>query len=126
MKKTPKGVPNPTLAALTRDAEMSVAGAVAGAALGSVAGPPGIAAGAAIGAVAGAVSGIALGKGESREAAHERELDDEIGVNGQGLGAPGLKHPPARIGAYSAGSAGSGASGAGDAPASGPLGGPSD
>ena len=104
---------------LVREAETGVAGAVAGAAVGAIAGPPGIAAGAAIGAVAGAIAGRALEVDSARQAAHERELDAEIGVTEGTLGAPNLKHPPAERGAYSAASAG--VTGDGGQPAEGPI-----
>ena len=76
-------------------------GAAAGAIAGSVAGPPGAIAGAVIGAAAGTLIGIADEREAHREAAHDKELDDEIGVTSGSLGAPGLKHPPAKHGLYS-------------------------
>ena len=54
-------------------------------------------------------------------AAHDRELDEEIGVMGGDLGAPNLKHPPAKVGAYSTAATGTGASGGGSEPAEGPM-----
>lgn len=108
-----------------REAELAVAGAVAGAALGAVAGPPGAAVGAVVGAIGGAVAGAASARGDEIEGALDRELDDAIGINGEGLGAPGLEHPPARIGAFSAGSPGTGVPSS-HAPASGPLSVPDD
>lgn len=129
MKPTPDAktrIPNKSTLRHEREAELAVAGAVAGAALGAVAGPPGAAVGALVGAIGGAVAGVASARGSELEGAHDRELDDEIGLNGEGLGAPGLEHPPARVGAYSSGSSGSSAPSSGHAPASGPLGGSAD
>ena len=55
---------------------------------------------------------------ESKQAKTE-QLDEAIGVAGGDLGAPGLRHPPARSGAYSAASAGVSQGAA--APAEGPM-----
>jgi hypothetical protein len=105
---------------LAHEAEGAAAGAIAGAALGAAAGPPGAVAGALIGGVVGAVTGAALDTQSTADAAHERKLDEEIGVIGGELGTSNLKHPPAKVGAYSSGSSGAGASS--DAtPAEGPL-----
>ena len=79
-------------------------------------------AGALIGGVAGAVAASALEKDAAQKAAHTRELDEQIGVTGGDLGAPNLKHPPARVGAYSAASVGAATSGDDDEePAEGPM-----
>jgi hypothetical protein len=86
---------------IAHEAEGIASGAVVGAVVGAAAGPPGIVAGALIGAVAGAVSAAALETGTAREEARTRELDKEIGVTDGDLGAPNLKHPPAKVGAYS-------------------------
>jgi hypothetical protein len=91
---------------VAHEAEGATAGALAGAALGSAAGPPGIAAGAVIGGVAGVISGAVLDSESSRQASRSRELDAQIGVSEGDLGAPNLKHPPAKRGTYSAASAG--------------------
>ncbi|HEX7667498.1 MAG TPA: hypothetical protein VF407_23360 [Polyangiaceae bacterium] len=96
-------------------------GAVAGAAAGVIAGPPGAIAGAVIGAVAGAAAGVALTNDGEREVAEDEALDREIGVTEGSLGAPSLKHPPAKVGAFSAGSAGGGSSGNSEAPAEGTM-----
>lgn len=125
--KKPGFVPTPATLRHEREAELGVAGAVAGAALGAVAGPPGIAVGAIVGGIAGVVAGVAAAHGGEAAAQHEDELDEAIGLHGDGLGAPTLKHPPARVGAYSSGSAGGAAVSNSDAvPAEGPLSGPSD
>ena len=65
-------------------------------------------AGAIIGAVCGAISGSVIDGDARREAAHTRELDEQIGVAGGELGAPQLKHLPAIRGTYSAASLGVG------------------
>ena len=107
-----------------REVEGGTAGALAGAALGAIAGPPGAVAGAVVGAIAGAFAGKAVEDEDEARATEDEKLDDEIGVGGgEGaeLGAPNLKHPPAKIGAYSGGSAGVGSSGDDESPAEGPI-----
>ena len=110
---------------IVHEAEGSASGALAGAVLGAAAGPPGIVTGAVIGGIAGAITGAGLDTASSREAARTRELDADIGVSGGDLGAPGLKRPPAKIGAYSAASSGVDAS-SGEDPAEGPIQAPED
>jgi len=110
---------------IVHEAEGSASGALAGAVLGAAAGPPGVAAGAIIGGIAGAITGAGLDTESSRDAARTRELDAEIGVSGGDLGAPGLKHPPAKIGAFSAASSGVDSS-SGEDPAEGPIQAPED
>ncbi len=105
---------------LAHDAEGAASGAVAGAILGIAAGPPGMVAGAIMGAAAGAMAAEALEKDGEQTAAHTRELDEEIGVIGGDLGAPNLKHPPARVGAYSTAATGTGAADDSE-PAEGPM-----
>jgi phage tail tape-measure protein len=105
-----------------REIEGGGGGAIAGAAVGSLAGPVGTAVGAVVGAVAGAIMGAAVENGEAAKAAEDRDLDEEIGVSEGELGAPNLKHPPAKVGAYSGGSAGtSSSSDDDDEPAEGPI-----
>jgi uncharacterized membrane protein len=106
---------------LEHDAEGAASGAVAGAVFGAMAGPPGMVAGAVIGAVAGAVAASALDIDSELRAKHTRELDEAIGVSGGDLGAPNLKHPPATIGAYSAGSTAGGGASDESEPAEGPM-----
>ena len=77
-------------------------------------------AGAIVGAAAGAIAASAAQDGEDEKAARDLAIDEEIGVLGGEMGAPNLKHPPARIGAYSAGSMGAGGGG-GMTPAEGPM-----
>jgi hypothetical protein len=104
-----------------RELEGGAAGALAGATIGAVAGAPGAIAGAVVGAILGAAAGLAVEKGNEARDAEDGELDAEIGVEDGELGAPNLKHPPAKIGAYSASSAGV-HSGESDAePAEGPI-----
>jgi|SRR5580698_3831162 hypothetical protein len=108
-KKSGKGSSRKTQSKrVAHEAEGGLSGAVAGAVLGAAAGPPGVVAGAILGGVAGALGGAVLDAESSRQAAHTRELDEEIGVVGGEIGAPNLKHPPSRIGAPSMASAGAG------------------
>lgn len=100
-------------------------GAAAGAAIGMIAGPPGMIAGALIGAAAGAAAGVAVDQGDEEVAIEDAKLDEEIGVTRGDLGAPNLKHPPAKIGAYSSGSSGAATTPTGS-PAEGPMGTDSD
>ncbi|HSO35780.1 MAG TPA: glycine zipper domain-containing protein [Labilithrix sp.] len=105
---------------IVHEAGGAAGGALAGAALGAIGGP----AGAAVGAVLGGVVGAFVAKVSDEEAArvsfHDHELDAEIGVEGGDIGAPGLKHPPAVRGTYSAASAGGGGGGGGGS-ADGPM-----
>ncbi len=89
------------------EVEGGAGGAIAGAAFGGLAGPPGIAAGAVIGAAVGAIIGAVTEHESISESANDSKLDREIGVSEGELGAPNLKHPPAKVGAYSGASAGS-------------------
>jgi hypothetical protein len=120
---TPKnhGTPTRHSTRLEHEGEGAAAGALAGGALGAVAGPPGAVVGAIVGAIAGALTGAAIDDGEVEAAEKDEKLDEAIGVQGGTLGAPNLEHPPAKIGAYSAGSAGSAAAGRESEPAEGPM-----
>jgi hypothetical protein len=102
------------------EVEGGASGAVVGAVFGSAAGPPGMVAGAIIGGIAGTLTGAGLDTEGSRRDARTRDLDAAIGVSEGDLGAPNLKHPPAKIGAYSGASAGAG-SASGVEPAEGPM-----
>jgi hypothetical protein len=107
---------------VAHEAEGGAAGAIAGAAFGMIAGPPGVVAGAVVGGIAGGLAAAVLDREDSKRGSRERALDAEIGVTAGDLGAPGLEHPPARVGAYSSASAGSGTAMNGDdAPAEGPM-----
>ena len=98
----------------------AVSGAIAGAAAGVIAGPAGAVAGGAIGAVAGAAAGVALAEDHEKHLEEDEELDREIGVTEGSMGAPNLKHPPAKVGAFSKAAAG-GAPVTSPTPASGPI-----
>ena len=98
----------------------AVAGEIAGGIMGSVAGPPGMVAGMVMGAAAGALAGKVLDEEAERAHVHDGELDDAIGVTSGDLGAPNLKHPPAKTGAYSVASSGGGGAPA-RTPSSGPI-----
>ena len=97
----------------------TVSGAVAGAALGAVAGPPGIVAGGIVGTAMGVLAGVGLDNAEHAAKAHDRELDDDIGVTKGDLGAAPPNAPPAVKGCYSAAS--SGVSSSRPTPAEGPM-----
>ena len=83
-----------------------VIGAIGGAGLGVLAGPPGVAAGAVIGAVVGSLTGWAMDSGNAANAAADKALDEEIGVDGGDIGVETLDHPPLQRGALSAASSG--------------------
>ena len=102
------------------EAEGGVVGAIGGAALGAMAGPPGAAAGAVIGGVVGALTAGAAESNAIELAATEERLDRELGISEGDIDAPNLKHPPAKIGAYSAASSGAHSSSESD-PAEGPM-----
>ncbi|MEO7113616.1 MAG: hypothetical protein ABI183_24470 [Polyangiaceae bacterium] len=95
-------------------------GAIAGAVVGAMAGPPGAVVGAVIGAAAGAVGAAATAIDEAKREQNETELDNTIGVNGDDLGAPNLKHPPSKRGSFSVASSGAGG-GSAVVPAEGPT-----
>ncbi len=95
-------------------------GVVSGAVIGAMAGPPGVAVGAALGAAAGAIGAAAGAIDEAKREETEAELDETIGVSGGDLGAPNLKHPPSKRGAFSAASSGAAAGGS-TVPAEGPA-----
>ncbi|MEO8755590.1 MAG: hypothetical protein ABI624_23250 [Casimicrobiaceae bacterium] len=85
-------------------------GALGGAGMGAlVAGPAGAIAGAVIGAGMGASTTWAAEGNAAELLAEDRALDAEIGVSEGDLGVPGLKHPPATRGAFSAASMGAAA-----------------
>ena len=71
-------------------------GALAGGMLGAIAGPIGILAGVALGSAAGALAGDAIDRDTLEGNAHDKELDDTIGVTSGSLGTPPeTKHPSA-------------------------------
>ncbi len=77
-------------------------------------------AGAVIGGAVGAIAAVAIDNQAAQSVQRERTLDEEIGVIGGEIGAPNLKHPPAKVGAYSPASVGAGSS-SDSAPAEGPM-----
>jgi hypothetical protein len=81
---------------LAHELEAGATGAIAGAILGAAAGPPGMVAGAVLGGMAGTLTGAVLDSESSRQAAHARALDAEIGVSGGDLGARRPEPPPTR------------------------------
>jgi sporulation protein YlmC with PRC-barrel domain len=106
--------------AAAHEAVGAAGGAIAGGILGAVAGPPGAAAGAVLGGIAGAVTEAALERGAKNDAARTREVDAQLGVSGGDIGAPNLRHPPAKRGVYTGASVG--VSGSSDeVPAEGPI-----
>lgn len=105
---------------VTHELEGAAGGAAVGAVAGLIAGPAGVAVGAALGAVAGAVAEAVLEHDKELDRQHDAVLDAIIGVTSGEIGAPNLKHPPAKIGAYSGSSMGVSAGG-GRASAEGPF-----
>jgi hypothetical protein len=103
----------------------ALAGEIAGGMLGAIAGPPGVVAGMLIGAAAGALAGHALDDDAEREHEKDATLDESIGVTSGDLGAPNLKHPPAKRGTFSAASVGVARQG-GRTPVEGPISGADD
>jgi phage tail tape-measure protein len=91
---------------LEREAAGAIGGAAAGAAVGAIAGPPGAAVGAVLGATVGALAERTVRREAGLYALHDARLDAEIGVRDGDIGANNLKHPPARVGAFSAASSG--------------------
>jgi hypothetical protein len=97
-------------------------GALCGAGLGGlVAGPPGAAVGAIIGAGMGGLTAWASHSEIEAAADRDSQLDIDIGVTGPELGAPGLRHPPAQIGAFSKEASGAGGTSLESTEASGPI-----
>jgi hypothetical protein len=89
-----QGVPGERSVVPERIVEIAI-GAGAGAITGAVAGPPGAAIGAVIGGAIGAAAGYAIDAEAHERAAHESELDRDIGVFGGNLGeAPPGQPPP--------------------------------
>jgi len=120
IRASPAGAVTGASSRVAHEAEGGAAGAIAGAVVGLAAGPPGLIAGAILGAVVGTVAGAVLDTESSRQSSRTHELDAEIGVTAGNIGAPNLRHPPSRRGAYSAESAGVSAP-AGEDPAEGPM-----
>jgi polyisoprenoid-binding protein YceI len=91
---------------IEHEAEGGASGALVGALVGAAAGPPGVIAGAIMGGVAGVLAGAVMDQESSAREQRMRELDEDIGVTGDDLGAPNLKHPLPTRGAYSGASSG--------------------
>ena len=108
------------------EATVGTLGAVSGAGLGAIAGgPAGAIVGGIIGAAMGATTGWAADEHTVEEIEADKALDEEIGVTKGDVGAPNLKHPPARVAALSAEAAGASGAQSQDAhDADGPLGPP--
>ncbi|HEY8074517.1 MAG TPA: hypothetical protein VIF62_10410, partial [Labilithrix sp.] len=88
----------------------------------AAAGIPGLIVGAVLGGAAGALLSLALLRKQHRDAESEDLYDEELGIVGGSLGAPGLEHPPATVGVYSRASLGGASTGADDdALAEGPM-----
>jgi hypothetical protein len=97
-------------------------GALGGAGLGALAaGPPGAVVGAVIGAGVGAITAWANHTGTEVAAERDSQLDVEIGVTDGDIGAPGLEHPPAEIGAFSREASGAGGASTETKEAAGPI-----
>lgn len=71
-------------------------GAVAGAAVGALGGPVGVAAGAVVGTLIGGIAGAIASTEDARARAHDRELDDTIGVSRGSLGTPAETKRPSK------------------------------
>lgn len=91
------------------EAATGIAVGLAGAGIGgAMAGPPGAVVGLLIGGALGASAGwVAMLRGKI-DTERETRRDREIGVIGGDLGAPGLQHPPSKIGAFSREASGAG------------------
>ena len=97
-------------------------GAAAGAGMGGIAaGPPGLIAGLCAGSAMGAAAAWAAFGGASEDADRDSQLDIDIGVHGPDLGAPGLKHPPVKVGAFSGEVSGAASTGEDEVQADGPI-----
>jgi len=81
---SPNGLPRETYLLLETAA---LVGAASGIAVGAIGGPPGAIVGGILGTAVGMMAGSTLDVAEKREAAHDRELDDTIGVTEGDLGA---------------------------------------
>lgn len=92
-KERPAGVPRDEHALA---GAAVVSGAVTGAAVGAIGGPLGAVVGGAIGTAVGAVAGAAMEREMHRHDAHEKELDDEIGITDGSLGVPAEMKKPSR------------------------------
>ena len=78
-------------------AASGASGATLGAVVGAIAGPPGAIAGAVVGGAIGAAASIAMEKEDHRRSFHDKELDDDIGVTSENLGAAPVKRSPTPV-----------------------------
>lgn len=69
----------------------------------------------------GASAGWAHESGSRQRALHDRQLDQEIGVDGGDIGAVAGRGPEARIGAFSAATTGAAANETDPTPSDGPI-----
>jgi hypothetical protein len=69
----------------------------------------------------GALSSTAFATVAAKHDEHDEKLDRDIGVAEGDIGAPNLRHPPPKVGAFSAASAGADSS-SGVEPSEGPIG----
>jgi hypothetical protein len=89
-----------------REIGETVYAAIVGAVVGAIAGFQGAIVGAVFGAGVGALAGLVGNREEIRADNRTRRLDRDIGISGGSMGTLWVRHMPARIGAFSAGSAG--------------------
>lgn len=80
----------------------TLSGAVTGAVIGAIAGPAGAVAGGVVGTAVGAIAGLAMEREEIRHDAHDRELDDDIGVTQGDIGEPEEHKRPSHAVIYDA------------------------
>jgi hypothetical protein len=120
-KQVVSGVPPERTTRRAQKVMFGSVGALSGAVLGGLAGPPGMAAGAVIGGTIGALASMAFESAAASRDLHDEKLDRELGISEGEIGAPNLRHPPAKIGAFSAASSGAGTS-SGVGSSSGPIG----
>jgi hypothetical protein len=107
---------------LAHELEAAAGGAAVGAVVGMIGGPIGAAAGAAVGGAAAALAEAMVEQHDEQTRDRNDELDEIIGVTAGEIGAPNLKHPPAKVGAYSAAAMGAAGAEAGMAStAEGPI-----
>jgi hypothetical protein len=75
--------------------------------------------GAVLGSLAGVVADLALDSDQAQAAAHDAQLDEEIGVIGGHIGDAPANQPPPRVGAFSVAAMGVGERGS--EPSEGPM-----
>ncbi|MGH7327537.1 MAG: hypothetical protein ACREJX_04230, partial [Polyangiaceae bacterium] len=85
------------LRVIEHEAGGAAAGAIIGATAGAIAGPPGSVAGAILGGLAGGLAATVIEREDKADSIRDQELDAAIGVSGGEMGAPNMKHPPAKV-----------------------------